>query len=71
MIPNRPTYKPNNNLNIFLSLAEKIVTELEQALDNLKEITGYLKVIHSAPLMSLTFLKQLDTIRGDELIENK
>lgn len=44
---------------------------MEQALDNLKEITGYLKVIDSAPLMSLTFLKQLDTIRGDELLENK
>ncbi|KAH8312007.1 hypothetical protein KR044_008993 [Drosophila immigrans] len=55
----------------LVDIKEKIVSELEQALGSIKEITGYLKVIHSTPLMSLTFLRNLDTIRGDKLIENK
>ncbi|KAH8388337.1 hypothetical protein KR093_004502 [Drosophila rubida] len=62
----------NGSLIIELvDVKEKIVAELEQACGNIKEITGYLKVIHSTPLMSLTFLRSLDTIRGDELIEKK
>ncbi|XP_034114912.1 insulin-like peptide receptor isoform X2 [Drosophila albomicans] len=55
----------------LVDIKEPIVKALEQALGNIKEITGYLKVIHSTPLMSLTFLSNLDTIRGDELIETK
>jgi len=47
------------------------VEALEYALVSVKEITGYLKVIHSAQLMSLTFLQNLDAIRGDKLVENK
>ncbi|XP_034487074.1 insulin-like peptide receptor isoform X2 [Drosophila innubila] len=62
----------NGSLIIELvDIKEKVISALEQALDKVKEITGYLKVQHSAPLMSLSFLKNLDTIRGDELIENK
>ncbi|XP_022215925.2 insulin-like peptide receptor [Drosophila obscura] len=62
----------NGSLIIELtSIKEKIVDALERALGNLKEITGYLKVLHSAQLMSLSFLQKLDVIRGDQLIENK
>ncbi|EDV93774.1 GH18107 [Drosophila grimshawi] len=62
----------NGSLIIELvDIKEKIVSALEQALGSIKEITGYLKVVHSAQLMSFSFLQNLDTIRGDELIENK
>ncbi|KAH8369250.1 hypothetical protein KR009_005630 [Drosophila setifemur] len=52
-------------------ISEKIVDALDMALVNVKEITGYLKVIHSAQLTSLTFLQHLDSIRGNSLVENK
>ncbi|EDW34212.1 GL22128 [Drosophila persimilis] len=62
----------NGSLIIELTnIKEKIVASLEQSLGSLKEITGYLKVLHSAQLMSLSFLQNLDLIRGDQLIENK
>uniref|UniRef100_A0A6P4F9F9 Insulin receptor n=1 Tax=Drosophila rhopaloa TaxID=1041015 RepID=A0A6P4F9F9_DRORH len=62
----------NGSLTIELTnIKEKIVEALENALVSVKEITGYLKVIHSAQLMSLTFLQNLDSIRGDKLVENK
>ncbi|EDW42123.1 insulin-like growth factor 1 receptor [Drosophila sechellia] len=62
----------NGSLTIELTnIKEKIVDALENALASVKEITGYLKVIHSAQLMSLTFLQNLDAIRGDKLVENK
>ncbi|XP_068155469.1 LOW QUALITY PROTEIN: insulin-like growth factor 1 receptor [Drosophila tropicalis] len=62
----------NGSLIIELvDIKEKIVNDLERALINVKEITGYLKVVHSPQLVSLTFLKNLDTICGNELIENK
>ncbi|XP_036674084.3 insulin-like peptide receptor [Drosophila suzukii] len=62
----------NGSLTIELTnIKEKIVEALEYALVSVKEITGYLKVIHSAQLMSLTFLQNLDAIRGDKLVENK
>ncbi|TDG49538.1 hypothetical protein AWZ03_004029 [Drosophila navojoa] len=62
----------NGSLIIELvDIKEKVVSALEQAMGSIKEITGYLKVIHSAQLMSLTFLSNLDTIHGDQLIENK
>lgn len=44
---------------------------LEVSLENIKEITGYLKVVHSGQLTSLTFLKNLDSIKGTKLVENK
>ncbi|SPP83522.1 insulin-like peptide receptor [Drosophila guanche] len=62
----------NGSLIIELTdIKEKIVAPLEKALASVKEITGYLKVLHSAQLMSLSFLQNLDVIRGDQLIENK
>ncbi|XP_017002653.2 insulin-like growth factor 1 receptor [Drosophila takahashii] len=62
----------NGSLTIELTnIKEKIVEALENALVSVKEITGYLKVIHSAQLMSLTFLQNLDAIRGDKLVENR
>ncbi|KAI8045663.1 insulin-like growth factor 1 receptor [Drosophila gunungcola] len=62
----------NGSLIIELTnIKEKIVEALENALVSVKEITGYLKVIHSVQLVSLTFLQNLDSIRGEKLVENK
>ncbi|XP_017057664.1 insulin-like receptor [Drosophila ficusphila] len=62
----------NGSLTIELeNIKEKIVEALENALVSVTSITGYLKVINSAQLVSLTFLQNLDAIRGDKLVENK
>ncbi|XP_030373833.1 insulin receptor [Scaptodrosophila lebanonensis] len=62
----------NGSLIIELvDIKEKIIPVLEQTLSDIKEITGYLKIQRSAQLLSLTFFKNLDTIRGDVLIQNK
>ncbi|KAH8280098.1 hypothetical protein KR018_007783 [Drosophila ironensis] len=62
----------NGSLTIELTnIKEQIVEALEVALVNIKEITGYLKVAHSNQLTSLTFLKNLDSIKGNNLVENK
>lgn len=42
--------------------------ELEENLKNLKEITEYLKIVRSLPIRSLSFLKNLETIRGESLV---
>lgn len=42
-----------------------IVKELETFLAEVEEISGYLKVARSDPLISLSFLKNLKVIRGD------
>ncbi|KAH8337252.1 hypothetical protein KR059_004227 [Drosophila kikkawai] len=62
----------NGSLIIELTdIKEKIVEALENTLASVKQITGYLKVIHSAQLLTLSFLQNLDLIRGDTLVENK
>ncbi|XP_055527832.1 insulin-like receptor isoform X2 [Wyeomyia smithii] len=43
---------------------ENIVKELEKFLSSITEITGYLKVVRSYPLLSLGFLKKLRIIHG-------
>ncbi|KAH8330925.1 hypothetical protein KR067_008973 [Drosophila pandora] len=64
--------KINGSLTIeLINIREKIVEALEVSLENIKEITGYLKVVHSGQLTSLTFLKNLDSIKGTKLVENK
>ncbi|KAI8129375.1 hypothetical protein FF38_13017 [Lucilia cuprina] len=48
-----------------------LIQNLEHAFRNLNEITGYLKILSSPQIVSLHFFKNLHTIRGLELIENK
>lgn len=45
--------------------------ELENSLSSIEEISGYLKVVRSLPLVSLDFLKNLKVIKGEELESNK
>lgn len=37
----------------------------------IEEITGYLKVVRSFPLVSLTFLRKLHVIKGEILESSK
>lgn len=48
-----------------------IVKELEESLSMIEEITGYLKVVRSFPLVSLNFLRKLHVIRGETLESSK
>lgn len=58
----------NGSLEILLKGGGRaIVRELEESLEHLRVITGYLKVARSFPLISLNFLKNLEQIRGDTL----
>lgn len=43
--------------------------ELEENLNSIEEVTGYLKVVRSLSLVSLNFLPNLKLIRG-EVLEN-
>jgi Receptor L domain len=47
---------------IFIQV--NIVREMEQSLSAIEEIDGYLKVVRSFPLLSLSFLKRLKLITG-------
>ncbi len=40
---------------------------LESNLGDVEEVTGYVKVLRSFPLLSLHFLRSLKTIRGETL----
>lgn len=42
-----------------------IMKELEISFEEVEEITGYLKVMHSFPITSLSFFKKLKVIRGE------
>lgn len=48
-----------------------IIRELEQSLSSIEEITGYLKIARSFPVVSLSFLKNLKRIRGMVLDSKK
>ncbi|XP_044740793.1 insulin-like receptor isoform X2 [Chrysoperla carnea] len=52
------------NGSLDIQLRDDIVHELNENLGQITEITGYLKVTRSYPLMSLGFLKNLRIIRG-------
>lgn len=56
-------------LNFFVS--GNVVNELEENLNMIEEIDGYLKVVRSFPLVSLNFLKSLKRIRGNSLESQK
>lgn len=47
-----------------------IMNELEESFGSVEEITGYLKVMHSYPITSLSFFKKLRIIRGETLENN-
>lgn len=58
----------NGSLEINInSGGNNIVTELEEILKDLTEITGYLKVARSNPLLTLNFLSNLRVIGGHTL----
>lgn len=45
--------------------------ELEENLNMLEEIEGYLKIVRSFPLISLNFLRKLKVIHGKKLDSGK
>ncbi|XP_055906079.1 insulin-like receptor [Eupeodes corollae] len=51
--------------------SDNIIQELESALGGITEIRDYLKVTNSPQLMSLGFFRKLDTIRGENLIDQE
>ncbi|KAL0278477.1 UNVERIFIED_CONTAM: hypothetical protein PYX00_000292 [Menopon gallinae] len=59
------------SLEIQLRSGGNIVDELENSLSSIEEISGYLKVVRSLPLVSLDFLRNLRLIKGEELESNK
>ncbi|XP_034038276.1 insulin receptor a isoform X2 [Thalassophryne amazonica] len=56
----------NGSLVINLRGGNNIAAELEASLGQLEEITGYLTVRRSYALVSLSFLRKLRVIRGEE-----
>ncbi|XP_050440178.1 insulin-like receptor [Adelges cooleyi] len=61
----------NGSLEIQIRGGTNIVKELEESLSMIEEITGYLKVVRSFPLVSLSFLKKLKLIGGETLESSK
>ncbi|KAI4497351.1 hypothetical protein M0802_007598 [Mischocyttarus mexicanus] len=59
------------SLEIQIRGGKNIVNELEDSLNMIEEIDGYLKIVRSFPLISLNFLKSLRVIRGNFLDNNK
>lgn len=45
----------------------EIVEELKHSLKDLKTITGFLRIAHSFPLITLDFLSNLEEIHGEML----
>ena len=59
------------SLEIQIRGGKNIVKELEDSLNMIEEIDGYLKIVRSFPLISLNFLKSLKVIRGNALDNGK
>lgn len=59
------------SLEIQIRGGKNIVNELEDSLNMIEEIDGYLKIVRSFPLISLNFLKSLRIIRGKYLDNSK
>lgn len=57
----------NGSLEIQIQGGSNITAELEENLKDIQEITGFLKIARSFPLVSLNFLKNLEIIRGENL----
>ncbi|XP_054746836.1 insulin receptor [Anastrepha obliqua] len=60
----------NGSLTIELKDIKTKISELEKAMVNITEITGSLKVVKSPQLLTLHFLRNLVTIRGEQLFED-
>lgn len=60
----------NGSLAIRL-MGNKVVEELENNFDAIEEISGYLKIAHSYPLVTLNFFKRLRAIHGLRLESDK
>ncbi|PNF38775.1 Insulin receptor [Cryptotermes secundus] len=60
----------NGSLAIHL-MGNKVVEELENNFDAIEEISGYLKISHSYPLVTLNFFKKLKVIHGLRLESDK
>ncbi|KAM4552957.1 insulin-like growth factor 1a receptor [Fundulus diaphanus] len=58
------------NLVINIRSGINIASELETFMGLIQTVTGYVKIRHSHSLSSLSFLKSLRYINGQELIEN-
>ena len=52
---------------LFTHFKANVIRELEENLQQLEEISGFLKVARSFPLISLNFLKKLRLIEGNQL----
>ncbi|KAG8231626.1 hypothetical protein J437_LFUL012555, partial [Ladona fulva] len=59
------------SLEIQIRGGKNIVKELEENLNMIEEIQGFLKVVRSFPLVSLNFLKNLSIIHGEHLEYDK
>uniref|UniRef100_A0A1B6KAQ3 Tyrosine-protein kinase receptor n=1 Tax=Graphocephala atropunctata TaxID=36148 RepID=A0A1B6KAQ3_9HEMI len=59
------------SLEIQIRGGINVVKELEESLNKIEEINGYLKIVRSFPLMSLNFLKKLKIIHGNDLESGK
>ncbi|KAI9529872.1 hypothetical protein NQZ68_008111 [Dissostichus eleginoides] len=58
------------NLDINIRRGNNIASELESFMGLIQTVTGYVKIRHSHALGSLSFLKSLRLINGQELIDN-
>ncbi|XP_077953871.1 insulin-like growth factor 1 receptor isoform X2 [Gasterosteus aculeatus] len=58
------------NLDINIRRGNNIASELESFMGLIQTVTGYVKIRHSHALGSLSFLKSLRYISGQELIDN-
>uniref|UniRef100_A0A3Q3M330 Tyrosine-protein kinase receptor n=1 Tax=Labrus bergylta TaxID=56723 RepID=A0A3Q3M330_9LABR len=58
------------NLDINIRRGNNIASELESFMGLIQTVTGYVKIRHSHALGSLSFLKSLRYINGQDLIEN-
>lgn len=62
-------HSTDNNWHVFF--LENIVKELEESLAFVHTVKDFVKVARSYPIVSLNFLKNLQLIKGDDLVNNK
>ncbi|XP_028969810.1 insulin-like growth factor 1 receptor [Esox lucius] len=58
-----------NNLHINIRRGQNIASELESFMGLIQTVTGYVRIRHAQTLGSLSFLKSLRYINGEELME--
>uniref|UniRef100_A0A673Z0D1 Tyrosine-protein kinase receptor n=1 Tax=Salmo trutta TaxID=8032 RepID=A0A673Z0D1_SALTR len=58
------------NLQINIRRGQNIVSELESFMGLIQTVTGYVRIRHSQTLGSLSFLKSLRYINGEELMDD-